>query len=142
MAYSTSSSSTTLGNTSNTQMTPSKGKTSCNLAIKYPTSKRKNESTTELKKVTNLINKGTKKTKKNITTIKKVQTINKGKKVLLQIKNEIGFNVSMFDSPEDLVLKLQENHNDVCYLKSNHKIDVPSKDCYDISTQCIKFVLA
>ena len=48
----------------------------------------------------------------------------------------------MFDNPEDLVLKFQEKHNYVCYLKTIHKIDVPSKYCYDISTQDIKHIIS
>ena len=65
----TSSSFATLWKTSNTQMIPSKDKTSSNSAMKHHASKRENVSLTELKKGKNLINKGTKKIKKNISTI-------------------------------------------------------------------------
>ena len=47
------------------------------------------------------------------------------------------FNPCIIDSPDELVIKLQEKCTCKCYLKTYYKIDMPLKDSYDVSTQHI-----
>ena len=41
----------------------------------------------------------------------------------------------IFDTPDEVVIKLEEKFTYVCYLKSYYQIDLLQKDCKDISTK-------